>query len=106
MIRARRAETLCGDEGLVDAIDRQFERHADEWEAERMEGMKAALRECLEEMAERSRSLLFGFYHGSQSCRDLAGSLGSTENAVRLTLHRARTQLKDCMQRRRASTEG
>ena len=100
LMRTRKNEVLCGDEGLLDVIDRQFEKYADEWGTSRLDAMRAALRRCIQGIGERGRGLILGFYEASLSCRNLAQSTGRTENAVRLHLHRIRKRLKECIERK------
>ena len=54
---------------------------------------RQAVRGFLETLPETMRRICVLFYLGEQSCREVALALGMTENAVKVTLHRARKRL-------------
>ena len=72
--------------------------------AEEEEGRRrqASLRKCLKRLTEEQRSLVLGYYAGSDRIaarHRLAESLGVTANALRIRAHRVRVQLEDCTRR-------
>lgn len=63
---------------------------------------REALRHCLAKTVGRRRRMLDMRYTGGLSIADIAAQLGTTSNAVKITLHRVRTTLEQCIQRRLA----
>lgn len=61
-----------------------------------------ALRQCLAKTVGRRRRMLDMRYTGGLSIAEIAEQLGTTSNAVKITLHRVRTTLEQCIQRRLA----
>jgi RNA polymerase sigma-70 factor, ECF subfamily len=61
-----------------------------------------ALRHCLERISGRRRRVLDLRYTGDQSIAAVASQLGMTANAVKITLHRVRAALEQCVERRLA----
>lgn len=61
------------------------------------EDMIEALTSCIENLKGRTRSLVDGFYFDEESVKELAKQLDLTANAAKVTLHRARNALGNCM---------
>ncbi|MCK5943783.1 MAG: sigma-70 family RNA polymerase sigma factor, partial [Planctomycetes bacterium] len=58
-----------------------------------------ALRGCVEQLPERSRSLVRMFYGEERSREDVARALGMKETGVKTALQRLRRSLRECLQR-------
>jgi len=69
------------------------------------QGRLLYLRQCLDELPPRSRELIDRRYQPGASIRALAESLGRSAGGLRVSLHRVRAALLDCM-RRKATMEG
>ena len=65
-------------------------------------GRREALRHCLGKTEGRRRQVLDLRYSGGLSIAEIATQLGMTGNAVKIMLHRVRTMLEECIQRRLA----
>ncbi len=63
-----------------------------------------ALRGCLSRLSERKRQLLQRFYFDERSLGEIAEERGQSEGVVRVTVHRIRVLLLECIQRNRAGT--
>jgi len=59
-----------------------------------------ALRLCLEKLPGRTREMVTQRFEGRQRSDDIAGALGLTGSAVRTTLMRARSALRQCLETR------
>lgn len=59
-----------------------------------------ALRHCLAKTFGRRRQILDLRYAGGLSIAEIAAQLNTTGNAVKITLHRVRTSLEQCIRRR------
>ena len=64
------------------------------------EPRRAALEKCLQELPEKSRSLLHLRYQQGLSLSEAAERVSSTLDAVHKALSRIRTKLRDCIERR------
>ena len=58
-----------------------------------------ALRACVQQLAERSRTLVRLFYGEERSRADVAAALGIRENGVKTALQRVRQSLRECLGR-------
>ncbi|TWT58080.1 RNA polymerase sigma factor CnrH [Thalassoglobus neptunius] len=58
----------------------------------------SALRDCVEQLAPKSRKIVSGRYGDGWKAPDLADHLGMTATAVRQALMRIREQLKQCIE--------
>ena len=58
-----------------------------------------ALRGCMQKLGERKRELLQRFYFDEQSVAEIASARGQSEPTVRVTIHRIRGNLLDCIRR-------
>ncbi len=63
------------------------------------DGFRAALRRCLERLAERARLALALFYRDEQSRTEIARTLEMTPDGVKTLMRRARETLRDCIER-------
>jgi RNA polymerase sigma factor (sigma-70 family) len=85
-----------------EAIEEQ--RLAGRLAAERYEQRRLALVACLDELSDRNRTALMLHYQGGQSLAMIGAQLGRTANAVAQLLHRVRSALRGCMERRLTET--
>lgn len=83
-------------EGLTELLVRppEGETEAADWQQCRM----SALRDCVEQLAPKSRQIVGGRYGDGWKAPDLADHLGMTAAAVRQALMRIREQLKQCIE--------
>jgi RNA polymerase sigma factor (sigma-70 family) len=59
------------------------------------------VRACIERLGEMYRPIIeMTYFNGELSCKAIAAKLGLTETAVKVRLHRARFQLKECLKGR------
>lgn len=65
---------------------------------------QAALRECMQSLKPASRELLMRRYATQQSLAEFASQLGRSVGGVKVTLHRLRTALAECIERRLVAT--
>ena len=63
--------------------------------------MKLALNGCIEKLSGRIREIVQLYYLKEHSPAEIARQLGTTENAVFVSLHRARAALRICMESQR-----
>jgi RNA polymerase sigma-70 factor (ECF subfamily) len=103
--RARQRELRFIDDELVSLVDQQFERHLDLDSVGALESRKAALQHCMAKLDGDSVTLLLGFYKDALSCEKLADAQRKSVNAVRLSLSRIRSKLRDCVRHHLALTE-
>ena len=61
----------------------------------------AALRQCLQALPERGRSLLEATYGERAGRKEAACEFGMTENGIKSALRRLRSSLHECIERRR-----
>ena len=65
---------------------------------------QAALRECMKSLKPESRELLIGRYSTREPLAELASRVGRSVGGVKVTLHRLRNSLAQCIERRMLST--
>ena len=82
----------------TEAIEEQ--RVAGRLKAERYERRRLALVACLDELSDRHRTALLLHYQGGQSLAAIGAQFGRTANAVAQMLHRVRSALRGCVDRR------
>lgn len=99
--RARRAPTALPDEALIADLAELAAEEVEQAEAER-----AALRECLQTLPERSWSVVRAHYYDDQPTADIAERLGLSPVNVRVLLHRVRGALRACIARRLGTSDG
>lgn len=98
--KARNDRHLFGDD-LLDALANTHTRLAGEYD-ERC----VALRRCINELDDRGHKLLELRYVRGLKPADIAERFGLTPNAIRIALHRLRTALGKCIERRLVSGGG
>jgi RNA polymerase sigma factor (sigma-70 family) len=98
---ARRAAMEQPSGAMADIIAQAFGEHEITPQANHLR-MRSLL-ECLQKLSGRSREVIEGFYRDRKSLRELAGSMGWTENSVKVALSRARKVLADCINLRMRS---
>lgn len=86
-------------------VDAQFEKHLNHDALAALEQQKAALHHCLDRLEPDALDLLLGFYRDRVSCDDLASVRQRSVNAIRLTLSRLRSRLRDCVRHRLVGAE-
>lgn len=91
---ARRRRIL--HEGLSELLLKDTETGPTPLEQSRL----SALRDCVEQLPKRSRQLVSGRYADGWTAADLATQLDMTAAAVRQTLLRIRSRLKQCVETR------
>ena len=64
------------------------------------EELLAALERCVTQLPERSRRLVDGRYRQQRSRAELAAEFGVSEHGIRVSLHRLRRALRECIERR------
>lgn len=90
------------DENLLDIMIASAGKHDDIWEQRR-----AALAECIKELAPRARQILeLRYAELPATPPEIARRLAWTVDAVHVALSRARKFLQDCTRRRLAAIEG
>jgi RNA polymerase sigma factor (sigma-70 family) len=90
-----------GDEG----DEPPFDGGPDPGVGEPLDGMiheeeLAALRACMDELPERKRRVVVLRDIDGRPCEEIASEVGMLVNTVRVTLHRARKALRECVERR------
>lgn len=65
-----------------------------------MDARRVALAECLKEISERKRHVIWRFYRDRQRIREIAREIGKSVSAVEQILSRTRFALLDCISRR------
>jgi len=68
--------------------------------------LKEAIVDCLSQLRGRVRGILEAYVRKGADTEGIAADLNMTKNAVFVTLHRARTALRQCIDRRMARTGG
>lgn len=105
MRRSRTRQMPLPEEALLLRIGAALDRYLDEHAADLLRLRREALEKCMSRLDARSINLLSGFYARAQSCESIAQRQGRTVNAVRISLHRLRKQLLDCVSRRMPTLE-
>lgn len=102
---------LRGEQRRLARQAKRLELELSRWQVRRVEQRtpleldeeRGALRECLNELPERSRALVEAHYYKGRSAIGIAEDLGRKASAVRMTLLRARRSLRACVEQRLAS---
>lgn len=84
---ARREELLATYAGDVPVVDAQSAPRLDH----------ARLADCLQQLAERERSVLVLTFYDDRAAKDVAAELALSEANVRVIRHRALQRLRDCV---------
>lgn len=99
--RAEKRNPLLVDSRVVEGIDEVFDgldrnpAESDWWEVR-----KAALRECVALLSGHLKAAVHSVYFGENSLDESAAALNSTRAAVGQRLSRARSQIRECMDRK------
>lgn len=64
------------------------------------EDVLESLRGCVDNLQDKTRDLVDGFYFQERAVKDLADAVGLTVTAAKVTLHRARNAISKCMRRK------
>lgn len=99
--RQKRGQWLIFDSDLLETIAK---RHSQDTSPAL--DPQAALRGCLESLAEDDRELLHRRYTRQEPVRRIASSCKRTEGSLQQHFFRLRNQLRDCIERRLADTGG
>jgi RNA polymerase sigma-70 factor (ECF subfamily) len=86
----------CLDESVLEQLEEQWTLSSTDEMGYRME----ALRQCMEKLHERSRSLLQLRYEEGLPCAHVAQKLRRSVNAVYQSLSRIHRDLRQCVERR------
>ncbi len=89
----RRRDRLVFDEPTIDAIEAATTRNEVD-----LRELQAVLKNCADKLTTRLQQLLQLHYVEEASPREIAGRLGITENAVFVSLHRARVAMRRCVE--------
>jgi len=92
--RNRGREKLQFSDELVESLAETSSRLAEDYDS-RLEALKV----CLDKLPERQRDIVRRRYLSGISVQDIAAELNFNANAVSQLLHRARTNLFDCINR-------
>ena len=100
----KRRERLSPDEaGITDLVEREVTRIEEEHTGERL---LEALRACMASLAGQARTLVEYKYKLQLGIAEICARVGRKHSAITMALHRIRAQLRDCIQRRVAGSEG
>lgn len=103
-LASRRQHELPFDE-FADAVDLAFAEDARTPEDHRQQ--LQVLRDCLDELTDRVRTIIDRRYNGRQSLDEIAAALSWTPASIKVALSRARRTLADCVDRKlRLEEEG
>ncbi len=94
LLERQRAPATSGLEGIAANTDQQVDEE---------DRLRACFDKCLEAMASEERAVVMSYYEGERgdrilNRRRLAGTLGLSENALRIRVRRLRNRLEDCVQ--------
>ena len=92
--QARDAKLVFGQE-LEETIARELAERPDQ-----LEQRHEALRDCLQALRDEDRSLILHRYATSNSLSDYAKTVGRSVGGLKVTLHRLRGLLLDCIHRK------
>jgi RNA polymerase sigma-70 factor (ECF subfamily) len=96
-IASRRQHEMPFDD-FADAVDLAFTEHAPTPEDNHLQ--LKFLRECIEGLTTRVRTIIDLRYNGRQSLEEIAASLSWTSASIKVALSRARRALADCIGRK------
>jgi RNA polymerase sigma-70 factor (ECF subfamily) len=93
--RRKRRHPVMMDEGLLDSVAAAFSQQPDSWTAQGQ-----ALEHCMNRVKGDAKKLLELRYQEGRTPEDIARALGRTAVAIRVSLHRVRAALRECVERR------
>jgi RNA polymerase sigma-70 factor (ECF subfamily) len=93
--RRKRRHPVMMDEGLLDSVAAAFSQQPDSWTAQGQ-----ALEHCMNRVKGDAKRLLELRYQEGRTPEDIARALGRTAVAIRVSLHRVRAALRECVERR------
>jgi RNA polymerase sigma-70 factor (ECF subfamily) len=93
-VKKRRDRHCFSDEMIAQIAEVRSKRS--DWLDTKLE----ALGDCMEDIQLNDRQLLSLCYAGTRSIRSVSAELGRTENSVYQHLHRIRTKLLECIERK------
>ena len=85
-------------ERFADAVDLAFAEHAPT--PEENNSQLQLLRECLDRLTGRARTIIDRCYSGRQSIEEISAALSWTPGSIKVALSRARRALADCVGRK------
>ena len=88
----RRKKEICWDPEVIEAIERPFEEEDDPFT-----DIKVALEHCLEKLSEANRILVQQKYGYGRSLQEIGKLASRSTQAVKVTLHRVRQKLSECI---------
>ena len=98
-LKSRRAvardSTYLLEDSLIDRMQTAFSEDTERWTA-----VRHALKFCLGQQQHRTREVLQWRYAHDLKPQQVAQRMGVTSGAVRVMLHRARSALRECIQRK------
>lgn len=99
-IRDRKRDRMLLDEELAEALSVEAERQAGQ-----LEGIRKALRPCLETLTAGNRELIEKKYFRGLSIQAIAEAVERTAGSVKVALLRTRRHLAECIEGRLAAEE-
>lgn len=93
-VRDRGRDKCLLDAELVETLAAKTEK-----QAEHLESIQKALRQCVSNLQPRQRDLIQRRYYRSASISEISDALGRGVSAVKVALLRVRRQLAECVQR-------
>ncbi|MEM8947159.1 MAG: sigma-70 family RNA polymerase sigma factor [Planctomycetota bacterium] len=95
--KRKKRSKLLFDVTLIEKLTKSHELHHGQYEDRHV-----ALRECMDELSDRSRQLLARCYADGTKMKEIAESLNRTTESVYKAMQRLRATLHDCIQQRLA----
>ncbi|WP_166823218.1 sigma-70 family RNA polymerase sigma factor [Thalassoroseus pseudoceratinae] len=99
-LRDQKRDRMLLDAELAETISSEAER-----QAETIDLVRLALRQCLQRLTDKNRELIEHRYIRSMSVADVASAAEKTVGAIKVAILRIRRQLAECVQQR-TSTGG
>lgn len=98
----KRQDWLVFDDELTDQLIDQFQELPDEAGDS---GIIRALRLCMAKLNDKQRLLVFSYYQHEKSITECADIVKKSENALRVSLFRIRSSLRNCIESRVSTRE-
>lgn len=99
-MRDQNRDRLLLDAELVETLSGEVEK-----QAENIDQLRRALRQCMQSVTSENRELIEQKYLQSMSLADVAAATNRTVGAIKVALLRVRRQLSECVERRIATEE-